>query len=168
MKRIQKVIAKVTIAEKEERAKEKIIQTNILGFDPEVWMGSSLKIRSENFEQTTYHSLNLPPPKQGRRKYHSCKQAYLDIHAFLAYRRWTGIDDQSEVGGVSWVELFILFDVGKYRSCNGDHIKNQAAGRRADPVAAAGAAHGGHGRQRRHVGPRPAVRAARSLLASQL
>ena len=38
----------------------------------------------------------------------------------------------TDVGGIAWIELFILFDTTGYRSEEGQHIKNKAAAKRAD------------------------------------
>ena len=81
MKRIQTAIARVTIAEKEERAKRKIVQTFVLGYDPELWMDTPLKIRSEDNEIINFEHLNLPSPNGGRHRYIFCKQLYYDVHA---------------------------------------------------------------------------------------
>ena len=44
MKRIQQVIAVLTLAENDERSKAKQTEKVVLGYDPEKWTGSNLKI----------------------------------------------------------------------------------------------------------------------------
>ena len=65
MKRIHKMIAVITIAEKDERAKAKVVSKAVLGYDPEKWMETSVKIRSGNQESRTHQCLSLPPPIRG-------------------------------------------------------------------------------------------------------
>ena len=88
MKRVQTVIARVTIAEKEERSRRKQIQKHVLGYDPELWMDTMLNIRSEKPEDTHYEHLDMGEPTSGRHKFLYCKHLYHDIHAFLKDRKW--------------------------------------------------------------------------------
>ena len=38
----------------------------------------------------------------------------------------------TDVGSITWIELFVLFDTTRYRSEEGQHIKNKAAAKRAE------------------------------------
>ena len=64
MKRIHKMIAVVTIAEKNERAKEKVVNKAVLGYDPETWVESSLKVRSGNQDNRTSQYLDTTHPRE--------------------------------------------------------------------------------------------------------
>ena len=112
MGRIQKVMAAVTIAEKEERSKDKKVQKALLGYDPEVWMETTCELRTEDETKTDYVTLEMPPPINGKHKYRFCQRLYLDIHAFLKHREWAAAKDESEVSGITWAELFALYDTG--------------------------------------------------------
>ena len=132
MAKIHKMIARVTLAEKEERAKDKQVQKALLGYDPEVWMETAMEIRSEDRASTTYEKLDMPPPRRGKHKFHYCDQLYRDIHRFMDERKRTGVTEEEEIGGITWTEMFILFDTGNYRSHGADHIKDPGAKKRAD------------------------------------
>ena len=60
--RIHKMIAAVTKAEKEERAKAKNIEKHVLGFDPEKWTDSNISLNKNLENRRSYHRLNLSPP----------------------------------------------------------------------------------------------------------
>ena len=54
------MIATITLADKNERAKDKNVQRTLLGYDPDVWMETDVQIRdsdqgSQEYKNTTYH-----------------------------------------------------------------------------------------------------------------
>ena len=61
MIRIQRFIAAILGAEKEERKKDKQVNKALIGHDPEKWLKSSVKIRKEEQHDHTYTKLDLPP-----------------------------------------------------------------------------------------------------------
>ena len=69
MGRIQNIVAAVTIAEKEERSKDKKVHKALLGYDPEVWMETTCELRTEDETQTEYVTLEMPSPINGKHKY---------------------------------------------------------------------------------------------------
>ena len=68
MLRIHKMIVAITLAEKEERARVKFTNKTVLGYDPECWIDTSLKIRTEIYNDHDYNDLVLPPPNLNRHK----------------------------------------------------------------------------------------------------
>ena len=50
---------------------------------------------------------------------------------FLRSRRWAHAHPESTAGGVTWLELFTLFDLPGVRTIKGQHIKDTAATERA-------------------------------------
>ena len=74
----------------------------------------------------------MPPLTIGVHRYMYCKGLYRDIHKFFANRSWTPTAEQSTISGVTWLELFVLFDVSGARTSKGDHIKDPKARKRAD------------------------------------
>ena len=126
----------ITIAEKNERAKEKVVNKAVLGYDPEKWVESSVKVRSGNQDNRTHQYLNLPPPIQGKHKHSHCQQLYLDVHSFLQKRRWAPTDPDEDIAGVTWAELFIMFDISGERSHNGEHVVDTKAKERAEARSA--------------------------------
>ena len=62
MKRIQKMIATITIAEKEARATDKGVNELLLGYDPEVWRDTDMQIRDGEQNLQEFHELSMPPP----------------------------------------------------------------------------------------------------------
>ena len=86
----------------------------------------------EEEDETDYKKLDMPPPISGKHKFRFCQQLYLDIHAFMNQREWAATKEENEVSGITWIELFILFDTGSYRSVEGDHVKDEEAKKRAE------------------------------------
>ena len=110
MRRVQKMIVAVTIAEKYARKKAHECNKALLGYDPTKWLKTNAKIRRKGEEQYTYTKLKMPPPAIGVHRYTYCKNLYRDIHKFLANRSWAPTDEESTISGVTWLELFVLFD----------------------------------------------------------
>ena len=132
MRRIQKMIAAVTLAEKDARRKAHECDKALLGYDPKKWQKTDARIRNKEEEDYIYEKLKMPPPVMGVHRFSYCKGLYLDIHKFLANRRWTPIVEQSTTSGITWLELFALFDVTGARTRKGDHVKDPKAKERAD------------------------------------
>ena len=57
---------------------------------------------------------------------------YLDIHKFLKEKRWAPTNPEENVAGVTWAELFIMFDTSGQRSQGGEHVIDMKAKQRAD------------------------------------
>ena len=111
MRRIQQMIAAVTLAEKDARRKAHGCDKALLGYDPKKWQKTDARIRNKEEEDYIYVKLKMPPPVMGVHRFSYCKGLYLDIHKFLANRRWTPIVEQSTTSGITWLELFALNDV---------------------------------------------------------
>ena len=111
MGRIQKVIAAVTLAEKEARKNASECEKAVLGYDPAKWQRTDAAIRNHNEQEYDFGKLRMPPPVLGLHRYTHCKGQYSDVHRFMANRRWAPICDHSNISGVTWLELFILFDI---------------------------------------------------------
>ena len=131
IRRVHKFITAVLIAEKEERAKRKKVVAATLGYDPEKWIKNNAKIRSEDTSGTTYQNLKMSPPTKGRHRFSHCQQIYENIHSFLHQREWAHAHPKSTHSGITWLELFVLFDTGGYRSNGAQHIRDREALRRA-------------------------------------
>ena len=131
MIRIHKFIAEVTIAEKEEREKQRTIEKAVCGYDTKVWTETALKIRDADYDNIDFQKLKLSPPIKGKHKYTKWKMQYTDIHEFLTSRKWAQATSEGSASGVTWLELFILFDTTHARSIGGEHTKDEAAHKRA-------------------------------------
>ena len=79
--------------------------------------------------------MRMPPPVIGHHRFSYCGRLYRDIHKFLAVRQWKPVDVEGSSRGVTWIELFILFDTTKARSEQAIHVKDEAAKQRADARA---------------------------------
>ena len=121
MARIHKLIVAIASVEKEERGIAARTEKAILGYDPAKVIKSSGAIRKEDPSMVQYVSLQLPPPVKGKRKFKHCQTMYEQIHAFLGHRRWAHAHPQSEAGGSTWAEIFILFDIKGGRTIAGQH-----------------------------------------------
>ena len=47
-------------------------------------------------------------------------------------REWANAEPQQHQGGITWNEMFILFDTAGHRTVQGEHIKSKAAKQRAE------------------------------------
>ena len=63
--RVHKIIAAVTIAEKEERKKVHTIQKAICGFDPLKWTKTDAEVRGEGHLEVDYQEVHLIAPTKG-------------------------------------------------------------------------------------------------------
>ena len=95
------------------------------------WIKSDAEIRNEDRLSTEYVNIDLPPPHKGKHRFTSCQRMYEEVHGFLGQRKWAYAHPESNASGVTWAELFILFDTGGYRTVDGQHIKYTAAAERA-------------------------------------
>ena len=132
MNRIQQIIAVITLAEKAERKTDSEVRKATLGYDPGVWLESDVQIRDNDQMRQTYCKVELPPPAKGKHKYSHCSQLYIDIHNFQAKREWAPTQYENNIGGATWIELFILFITTAARSAKRDHVKDPEAAARAE------------------------------------
>ena len=88
MKRIQKMIAGITKAEKEERAKRNKVRKALLGYDLATWIRTEGKIRNGEGTMQGYQTIELPEVVTGRHKYQHCQRMYTDVHNFIRQRKW--------------------------------------------------------------------------------
>ena len=56
---------------------------------------------------------------------------YEQVHSFLSAREWAYAHPESEAGGITWLEAFILFDTAGGRTAKGQHVKSPEAAERA-------------------------------------
>ena len=126
------MIVGVTQSEKMEREKEHVKQNTILGNDPEKWISTEARIRGEEHHEIDYHSLTLISPTEGKHKFARCQVLYEEVHAFLKTRKWAPVKVDIEVAGITWIELFALFDLTSNRSVNGQRQTNPGASKRAE------------------------------------
>ena len=61
-----------------------------------------------------------------------CQTMYEQIHKFLKNRKWAQVCNDNEVSGITWIELFALFDIAGERTEKGQFQKNPEATRRAE------------------------------------
>ena len=95
----------------------------MLCYDPKKWKQTDANIRDDGEEHGAYEKLMLPPPVMGHHKFSYCGRLYGDVHRLLAAREWKPIEQEGSTSGVTWLELFILFDTTNARSEQGKHIK---------------------------------------------
>ena len=131
MRRIRKFIAGMMLAEKDEREKEKAVNKSVLGYDPDTWIKTKAHIKYEDLVDDAYEKLKLPPVVKGKHKYAYCQDLYEDIHIFLQQRMWSHTRPETACSGITWTELFVLFDTAGYRSQDAVHVKDKEAVNRA-------------------------------------
>ena len=131
MARVHKFIVAIAIAEKEEREKAAKIEKTTLGYDPSKAIKSNGTIRKEDSPTIRFANLQLPPPVKGKHKFKHCQCMYEQAHSLLATRRWAFAHPESDAGGITWTELFILFDTAGGRTTKGQHERSTEAAVRA-------------------------------------
>ena len=89
-------------------------------------------MRDEGHLEVDYQEVQLIAPTKGNHRFAQCQMLYEDVHSFLKERKWALAQTDTEVGGITWIELFILFDITGGRSQEGQHQKKPAATRRAE------------------------------------
>lgn len=131
MHRLQRFVAQITLAEKEERERRKKVQKLILGYNPDLWKITDIRIRNYVEDDCNFQPIHLPNPLQGKHKFSNCNGLYLSIHAFINQRLWAPADEQSTTAGMSWLELFCLFDTTYARRHDAVHARDVEAKKRA-------------------------------------
>ena len=131
MARIHKFIVAIATAEKEEREKTAKIEKPVLGYDPSKSIKSSGAIRKEDPSTVQHAKLQAPPPVKGKHKFRHCQCMYEQVHGFLGNRRWAHAHPESDAGGITCAELFILFDTTGERTTKGQHETSPVAIERA-------------------------------------
>ena len=49
----------------------------------------------------------------------------------MQHREWTYAHPEGDASGMTWTEMFVLFDTAAYRSKEAQHVKHEEALRRA-------------------------------------
>ena len=88
-------------------------------------------IKYEGIDDDAYEKLELPTVVKGKHKYAYCQNLYEDVHMFLQQRRWSHTRPETACSGITWTELFVLFDTAGYRSPEAVHVKDKEAVSRA-------------------------------------
>lgn len=131
IRRVQKFIADVLIAEKEKRAKDKQVSKAVLGYDPDKWIRTGINIRSEVQNDINYKKLEMPPAIKGKHKDSYCQTLYEDVHRLMQQREWAYAHPEGSASGMTWTEMFILFDTAAHRTIEAQHVKDRETLRRA-------------------------------------
>ena len=129
--RIHRMIAAVTKAEKEERSRAKAVDQQLLGYDPEKWVETDLRLDRSLQDRRAFSPLDLQPPVVGVHRFDFCQHMFEEVHAFLRAREWAPINPEDGVAGTTWIELFALFDKSGMRSKRGEHVLNPEVKQRA-------------------------------------
>ena len=105
-----------------------------MGYDPEKWVETDLSLDRSMQHRRNYTRLVIPPPVKGVHKYKFCQKLYEEIHGFLHQREWAPVNPEDNVAGITWMELFVLFDISGLRTKQGEHVLDlevrQRAGKR--------------------------------------
>ena len=102
-----------------------------MGYDPDKWIQSDVNIRSENQNEVDYSKLDMPPPIRGKHKFSPCQKLNADIHNFMTHREVAYAHPEGNASGMTWIEMFALFDTAGYRTSGAQHIRNEEAYKRA-------------------------------------
>ena len=80
--------------------------------------------------------MELPQPTRGKHRYQHCQRLYEEVHSFLNDRSWAHAHPESTAGGITWAELFVLFDTAGHRTTAGQHVQDVEAIKRAEARSA--------------------------------
>ena len=98
-------------------------------------------------KEDIFEKIVLPSPTRGKHRSQSCQRFYEEVHNFLNDRSWAHAHPESTAGGVTWAELFVLFDTAGHRTIAGQHVQygdaiykgqKQERQRNNDPAEASG------------------------------
>ena len=99
-----------------------------------------------------YSKLQMLPATTGLHRYGGRMQAYYEaVHRFLAHRKWRAAEQEVQTAGVTWLELFAMFDSQGYRTAEDRVHSDQKAKARAEKRSAA------KSHRRRTCLPRPSL-----------
>ena len=104
----------------------------MIGYDPEKWAKANAEIRDEYHLEGERQSFKTIQPAKGKHRFAHCQVLYEEAHAFLKQRRWAPAKVDMEVAGITWMELFTLYDLIGNRSEQGQRQQNLEATRRAE------------------------------------
>ena len=88
-------------------------------------METDLKLDRSLQHRRVFSRLDIPPPVQGVHKYKYCQRLYEEVHSFLQVREWAPANPEYNVAGLTWMELFVLFDKGGLRTKGGERVLGQ-------------------------------------------
>ena len=77
-------------------------------------------------------SIETIVPTKGKHRFSHCQTLYEEVHAFLKQRNWAPVNVDMEVSGITWMELFIVYDTTGNRSEKGRHQKDPEATKREE------------------------------------
>ena len=117
---------------KAERAKQLAIFKTTRGYDPTKWIEADATIRSEEKLITDYQHIELVQPTKGKHRFMHCQDMYEQVHAFLEHRKWLPVSSDDDVSGITWIELFALFDLFGGRTEKGQHQKDAETTKRVE------------------------------------
>ena len=131
MQHVQAVIISVLGNEREERERRVKTQAYVLGYDTskEAKVSCSLP----NAKNAAYDAikLGLAPPISGLHKHQNHKKRYENIHLFLTQREWISRAEDINEGGMTWLELMVLYDTQGYQKGDEESYANMDGQRRA-------------------------------------
>ena len=98
---------------------------------PKIWTKAKTTIRHEEHLKLDYQNVDFISPTKGKHRFSHCQMLYEEVHEFLSNRKWALVKEDSEVPGITWIDLFALFDITGSRTERGQHQKDPEATKRA-------------------------------------
>lgn len=116
MSMVQKSMAAVIKAEQDERERRKKVQDMLAGHDCTKEGRFTCSLPTVGPEEG-YKKMEVLPHTKGNHRYGGKLQQYCEaVHAFLAHRKWKEVDEDVQIAGTTWLEMFVLFDRMGYRT----------------------------------------------------
>ena len=91
-----------------------------------------MTIRDEEHLKLEHQNIETITPTKGKHRFSHCQTLYEEVHAFLKKRSWAPVSEDSEVSGITWMELFALYDITGDRIEKGQRQKDPEATNRTE------------------------------------
>ena len=73
-------------------------------------MKADANVRDESQLEVEYREVKSITPTKGNHKFIHRQKLYEEVHNFLSKRKWAPVQVDTDAGGITWIELFVLFD----------------------------------------------------------
>ena len=75
------------------------------------WIKADAEVRDEGHLEFDYQELETIAPSRGLHRFAHCQVLYEEVHDFIKKRKWVPAQIDTEVAGITWIEMFALLDL---------------------------------------------------------
>ena len=117
--------------EKEQREYNDKVNNLLHGYDTNKYAMVTCRLPQLQDDNSTTHEVKLLPPIKGTHAYVAQQKLYESIHHFIAQGKWMQSNEEENVSGATWLELFIQFDALGWRQQGAEYDGNPRVTKRA-------------------------------------